>query len=460
MDSTRRPILFVSSPESGLLNPLLTLAGELSGRGVEELWFATDEPRRRDIEAIIGKTPVEFASLGEVVPEMSAVTWDDETYRAVTQPSRFKAHRAVLRHTCDPKLRVEKYHALETAVDKIEPALMIIESMSLFAVELAITKKIPFMLSVPFMPSNVLTSHTPFSKSYTAPGFPVPHSGLPFEMTFTQRITNRVFKLRTLAMFLNPSLSKVMAQDGPLRRELGISDAARGQMARIDNAEAILSYSVTGLDYPFPVPAKMRLVGAMVPPLPQAPGDHRLSDWLDKQDSVVYMGFGTITRLARDQVQSFVEVARRLDGRHQILWKLPSDQQEFLPPVAELPGNLRIETWVPSQFDVLAHPSVKVFFTHAGGNGYHEGLYFGKPLVVRPLWVDCYDQAVRGEDFGISLTLDRPETVDPDDVVDKLTRVIEDGSFSERAQQFALRQREAGGRAAAADLVLASPSLK
>jgi polyene glycosyltransferase len=457
MDSTRRPILFVSSPESGLLNPLLILAGELSGRGVEDLWFATDEPRRSEVEEIAEKTPVEFASLGEVVPEMSAVTWDDGTYRAVTQPSRFKAHRAVIQHTADPKLRVEKYRALETAVDKIEPALMIIESMSLFAVELAITKKIPFILSVPFMPSNVLTSHTPFSKSYTAPGFPVPHSGLPYRMNFAQRVTNRVFKLRTIAMFLNPKLSKVMARDTPIRKELGISDDARGQMARIDAAEAILSYSVTGLDYPFPVPEKMRLVGAMVPDLPQAPDDHDVSDWLDEQDSVVYMGFGTITRLTREQVESFVEVARRLDGRHQFLWKLPKDQQAFLP--ADLPGNLRVETWVPSQLDVLAHPSVKVFFTHAGGNGYHEGLYFGKPLVVRPLWVDCYDQAVRGEDFGISLTLDHPETVDPDDVVDKLTRVIEEDSFRERAEYFAVQQREAGGRQAAADLVLASPSL-
>ncbi|SEO77380.1 glycosyltransferase [Amycolatopsis saalfeldensis] len=458
MDSTRRPILLVSSPESGLLNPLLILAAELSGRGVEDLWFATDEPRRGEIEGIGGGTPVEFASLGEVVPEMSAVTWDDETYRAVTQSSRFKAHAAVLRHTVDPKLRVGKYRALETAVDKIQPALMVIESLSLFAVELAITRKIPFILSVPFMPSNVLTSHTPFSRSYTPPSFPVPHSGLPYRMSLAQRIENRLFKLRTLALFLGPKLAKVVSQDGPIRAELGIAPEARGQMARIDAAESILAYSVAGLDYPFPVPEKMRLVGAMVPPLPQAPEDRRVADWLDAQDSVVYMGFGTITRLTRDQVGSLVEVARRLEGKHQFLWKLPADQQEFLP--AELPANLRVETWVPSQLDVLAHPSVKVFFTHAGGNGYHEGLYFGKPLVVRPLWVDCHDQAIRGEDFGVSLTLDRPETIDPDDVADKLTRVIGEDSFRARAEHFAVQQREAGGREAAADVVLASPSLQ
>ncbi|MFD2467959.1 glycosyltransferase [Amycolatopsis silviterrae] len=459
MDSPRRPILFVSSPESGLLNPLLILAAELSGRGVEDLWFATDEPRRTEIEQLGAGTPVEFAALGEVVPEMSAVTWDDETYRAVTQPSRFKAHREVLRRTVDPNLWVGKYRALESAADKIQPALMVIESLSLFAVELAITRKIPFILSVPFMPSNVLTSHTPFSKSYTPASFPVPHSGLPYRMTPAQQLENRLFKLRTLAMFLNPRMTKVVKQNGPIRARLGISPEARGQMARIDAAETVLVYSVPELDYPFPVPDKMRLVGAMVPELPQAPDDRRVAGWLDDRDSVVYMAFGTITRLTPDQVRGLVEVARRLEGRHQVLWKLPDGQQKFLPPEAERPANLRVESWLPSQLDVLAHPSVKVFFTHAGGNGYHEGLYFGKPLVVRPLWVDCHDQAVRGADFGVSLTLDRPATIDPDDVVDKLTRVLETDSFRERAEYFAARQREAGGRRAAADAVLASPAL-
>nr|BFE69953.1 hypothetical protein GCM10020092_032540 [Actinoplanes digitatis] len=102
---------------------------------------------------------------------------------------------------------------------------------------------------------------------------------------------------------------------------------------------------------------------------------------------------------------------------------------------------------------MLAHPSVKVFFTHGGGNGFHEGIYFGKPLVVRPLWVDCFDQAVRGRDAGVSLTLDRPMTVDPDDVIDKLTRVLTDPSFTRRAEELGARQRAAGGARAAADLI-------
>jgi polyene glycosyltransferase len=114
---------------------------------------------------------------------------------------------------------------------------------------------------------------------------------------------------------------------------------------------------------------------------------------------------------------------------------------------------------VPSQMDVLAHPNVTAFVTHGGGNGFHEGLYFGKPLVVRPLWVDCYDQAIRGDSLGVSLTLDHPRTVDPDDMTDKLTRVLDDPSFRKRAEAFGVLQRAAGGREAAADLVLGLPAL-
>ncbi|WP_374206261.1 hypothetical protein [Streptomyces roseoverticillatus] len=139
-------------------------------------------------------------------------------------------------------------------------------------------------------------------------------------MNLVQRISNELFKIRTLAMFCTPEMGKVMREDGRRRKALGLPSIS--PMARIDKAEMVLCNSIADLDYPFAV-----------------------------------------------------------------------------------------ESWVPSQHDVLAHPNVKVFFTHGGGNGFNEGVYFGKPLVVRPLWVDCFDQAVRGRDFGISLPLDRPHAL-------------------------------------------------
>lgn len=456
MTSTRRPILFVSAPESGLFNSLFNIASELSRRGVPDLVFATDENRREDIERIgaaPGNSPVLFASLGDVVPEFSSSTWDDETYAEVTGPSRWKAHKALVKHSFKPGLHTDKYRCLDAVVEQVQPALMVIDSISFFGFQVAITRKVPFALSVPFLPSNM------FPTSLLS-NFPTSHSGLPLNMTFTQRMANRLFKIRKVAMFFTPAMIPVLRNFERERKELGIPPEAGKLTARTDFAELILCYSVEGLDYPFPLPDTMHQVGAIVPPLPEAPDDDGVLKWLDTRSSVIYMGFGTVTRLTPGEVGSLVDVARSLEGHHDVLWKLPKSQQQFLPPDSELPSNLRIESWVPSQLDVLAHPSVKLFFTHGGGNGFHEGLYFGKPLVVRPLWIDCYDQAVRGADSGVSLTLDRPETFDIADVLDKLNRVLTEPSFRERAKQFARAQQEAGGVRKAADLILGTRAMR
>jgi polyene glycosyltransferase len=457
MSSSSRPILFVSLPESGLFNPVQTIAGEFARRGVPDLWFATDEERRGDIEALSDESTVRFASLGDVVPELSALTWDEDVYAEVTGPKRFAAHAAVIRHTYDPALHVDKYRRLLDLVEELKPALMVIESLTAYAIDVAITRRIPYVLVSPFLPSNYVTAYTPFTKAYTGPDFPVPHSGLSVHMTLRQRIENRLFRVRTMAIFLRPSMARILKQDKRTRQELGIDPEARRFLAKIERAELVVNGSLAELDYPFRAPGNMRMVGALIPPLPQAPEDEDVSGWLAARDSVIFVGLGTTTRLTSGQVRDMLTVARRLGKDHHILWKLPEEQQSLLPD-EPLPENVRIESWVPSQLDVLAHPNVKVFLTHGGGNGFHEGLYFGKPMVIRPLWVDCYDQAVRGEDFGVSLTVDAHRGTG-DDIFRALKRVLEEPSFRERAQHFGTLLRAAGGAAAATDLVLGLPAL-
>ncbi|GAA4233505.1 polyene glycosyltransferase [Streptosporangium album] len=450
VDEGRKPLLIVSNAGVGVFNPLRVLAAELARRGTENLWFASDEPRRADVEKIDEGSGVRFASLGAINPHYSPVDWDDETYRQITQRSRWKAHRAVVRRGFGAPGTREKSQAIEAVVDELEPALMIFDSVNLPALVAALKRKIPSVLSSPFMPSNLLMPR----------GFPMLHTGLPLRMSFTQKVRNRVFRLRAGLMLLHPSMLKHVLDTVSRVRKGLLPREALSLRAKVDHADLVLCYTVFGLEYPLPVPEKFHLVGAMIPPLPEAPDDGDLSRWLDANPSVVYVGLGTITRLTRDEVHAMVEVARRLDGEHAVLWKLPDEQQRHLPPRDELPANLRIESWLPSQLDVLAHPSVRLFFNHGGGNAFHEGLYFGKPQVIRPLWVDCYDQAIRGVDSGVSLTVDDPQTVDVEDVFGKITRVLGAPSFRERAEYFSRELREAGGVRTAANLVLGHPALK
>jgi polyene glycosyltransferase len=450
-DSAQRPILFACASYSGA-NPMLVIASELSRRGREDIWFAADENLRADVEQLSAKSKVKFASLGEAVPAVTPSMWDDESYRILTQRSSWKGLLALTKQAAGADSYYEKYRLLEAEVEHIKPALMVIDATCHHAIDVAMTKKIPYVLSSPYLPSNTCAL---FGVKLPR-GYPTPMSGLPRQMTPAQRIANRLFKLWTLVVPIG--LGMEIVRFAKAFKKLGVA-VQLNPKPRIEAAEMVLCYSVFGIDYPFPAPDKVHAIGAMIPPVPEVPGDEMM-DWLDAHESTIFVAFGTVTRLTREQVGALVEVVGRLRGEHTVLWKLPRDQQALLPPADELPDNLRVEDWIPSQLDVLAHPNVRVFLNHAGANSFHEGIHFGKPMLIWPLWFDCNDIAVRAADIGVGLVVDRPETIDPDDVVSKLTRLLTEDSFREQAEYWAERQHATGGARTAADLILGCSAVK
>ena len=64
-----------------------------------------------------------------------------------------------------------------------------------------------------------------------------------------------------------------------------------------------------------------------------------------------------------------------------ILWK------SSIPPECELSDNVHVYSWLP-QNDLLAHPKVQLFITHAGINSMAEALYHGVPMLALPLFLD------------------------------------------------------------------------
>jgi len=449
--SSSRPILFACIPSDGLINAMLVLAGELARRGVPDLWFATDDPKKAEVEALSDKSEVRFASTGADSDHYTANLWDDETYAAVTQRDRFKAHRAMLQRTNDPESHYAKYEALDQIVEQVQPALMVVNNLSLHAVQVAMTRKIPYVVNGPFLPS-VLFQHT------LPEDYPTPTSGLPGNMTPAQQKENQKFRKRIRGAGLHPSVIMRNIRFGKKMVELRIEPRSRSVAHRLADAELVLTYSVPGLDYPFPMPDHLHPLGAMIPPLPESDGDDDLTRWLDANKSVVYIAFGTLIRLSRHDVEAIVAVARKLAGSHAVLWKLPTEQQHMLP--ADLPENLRVERWLPSQYDVLAHPHVRANFNHGGSNSFHEGLHFGKPQLVRPLWLDCFDQSVRTVDAGVGLNMDGADPISADEVYSKLVRLLEEPSFRERAEHFSTLMRSAGGVQTAADLILDTTPLR
>jgi polyene glycosyltransferase len=449
--STHRPILFVGMSYSGV-NPMFVIANELSRRGRQGIWFATEEHLRADVERLSAESKVGFASLGEATPGVTPSMWDDESYRTLTQRSKWKGLLALTRQMADSASYYKKYRLLEAEVEHIKPALMIIDVTCLHAIDLAMTRKIPYVLSSPY----ILSATCGIFNVKLPRGYPTPLSGFPRRMTPSQQVANQLFRLWTKVLPL--ALGMEIVRFARVFKKVGVT-VQLDPTPRLKAAEMVLCYSMPGIDYPFPAPGNVHAIGAMIPPLPQIPGDE-VTDWLEAHDSTVFIAFGTVTRLTREQVGALVEAVGRLGDEHAVLWKLPRAQQALLPPADELPGNLRIEDWIPSQLDVLAHPNVRVFFNHAGANSFHEGVHFGKPMLILPLWFDCNDIAERAVDSGVGLVVDQPETIDPDEVVGKLTRLLTEESFRAQAGHWAERQRATGGVRTAADLILGCSAVR
>jgi polyene glycosyltransferase len=325
---------------------------------------------------------------------------------------------------------------------------MVVDANSAWAIDAAQTRGVPFVLSMPMPASSVFLDRLP--KDY-----PTPFSGLPRTMDAAQQRQNRKFRRGLKLTFFRPSTLRSMLDAVNQRKKAGIVNVNGTPSRYADAARAVIGYSTFDVEYAFPaVPDHLTMVGHAVAAEPESrlPGTE-LGEWLDAHESVVYIGFGSIMRLTGGQVRAVLDACRELGDRHAVLWKLPKSQRALLPPDSEIPATVRFEDWVPSQLEVLAHPHVRVFFNHGGGNAVHEALYHDKPQLVMPFWTDCYDLAARVVDRGVGLDVPNVENPDPAQIAAALLRVLTEDPFRARAAGLGARIRAAGGPPTAVDVV-------
>ncbi|KAK8949676.1 Cyanidin 3-O-rutinoside 5-O-glucosyltransferase [Platanthera zijinensis] len=127
-------------------------------------------------------------------------------------------------------------------------------------------------------------------------------------------------------------------------------------------------------------------------------------EWLDaqKQGSVVYVAFGSITRPAARQVE---EMARGLkESGRPYLWVQRKDGGSRAAEAGE--GQGMVVEWC-RQVMVLSHGAVGCFVTHCGWNSMTEAVIGGVPMVMLPEWIDQTTNAALAERvWGIGV---RPE---------------------------------------------------
>ncbi|CAA0826209.1 UDP-glycosyltransferase 85A1 [Striga hermonthica] len=121
--------------------------------------------------------------------------------------------------------------------------------------------------------------------------------------------------------------------------------------------------------------------------------------WLDSQPpkSVIYVSFGSITMLTRDELLEFLHGL--VNSGKRFLWVVRPDSvvegndnnvetmMRELEEGAESKSRGLIVRWAP-QREILAHPAVGAFFTHCGWNSTLEGIVVGVPMVCWPYFAD------------------------------------------------------------------------
>jgi MGT family glycosyltransferase len=115
----------------------------------------------------------------------------------------------------------------------------------------------------------------------------------------------------------------------------------------------------------------------------------------------------------------------------------------------ELADNMGGEEFLP-QASIL--PQVDLVITHGGNNTVTESLYFGKPMVVLPVFWDQYDNAQRMHETGFGIRLDTYGH-EPSQLRSAIDALLADDDLHERLNAVSGRLQGAPGTVRAAGLI-------
>ena len=162
----------------------------------------------------------------------------------------------------------------------------------------------------------------------------------------------------------------------------------------------------------------------------------------DGDTALAYLSLGSLGSADVPLMRRLIEVLSRTPRRYVV--SLGPQHSAY-----ELAENMIGAEFLP-QVSVLAH--VDAVITHGGNNTTTECMWFGKPMVVAPIFWDQHDNAQRVHETGYGVRLPT-YSFDEDQLTTALSRLLSDASLRARAAAAGERLRRAPGTAGAADLI-------
>jgi UDP:flavonoid glycosyltransferase YjiC (YdhE family) len=214
----------------------------------------------------------------------------------------------------------------------------------------------------------ITTSFIPFMSSKTGP-----------EMTYSERatafFTSHLYKMVTknvLSEPINEAIHKALGY------EVRAEDYAPHSSYHFVNTDE-------HLDYVQPITHKVIYIGGLR--LSEPKPLQAEFEQIAKQSvrGMVLISFGTVALSSKMPNQTKTEFVEFISNFPDItfIWKYETPEDNYVPQMS----NLVLSQWVP-QSDLLAHPKMLAFITHAGMNSVSEAAHRGVPMLTIPLFGD------------------------------------------------------------------------
>ena len=157
-------------------------------------------------------------------------------------------------------------------------------------------------------------------------------------------------------------------------------------------------------------------------------------------EKTVYISMGTVNQ-NRQFYRNCIKVLAPTGW--QVIISMGTNTDHF----DDLPENIQVYESV----DQMAVLSISdAFITHCGMNSASEGLYYGVPLVLFPQTPEQNAVARRVEELGAGVRL---QSISEEDVLDALTKIINEPQYKEGAAKVSESFRACGGAAEAKDFL-------
>jgi MGT family glycosyltransferase len=158
--------------------------------------------------------------------------------------------------------------------------------------------------------------------------------------------------------------------------------------------------------------------------------------------ALIYVSLGSLGSADVALMERLVDVLSRTPHRY-VVSKGPQHQ------AYELAENMTGGEFLP-QTSILPH--VDLVITHGGNNTTTECMYFGKPMVVLPIFWDQHDNAQRVHETSYGIRLPTYSFEDKD-LIGAIARLLGDESLQRRMTKTSARLQSRPGTVRAADLI-------